>query len=368
MQQAARVSQRTAFFHLGNLVEEGADRGDLQQPQGPAHAGLHHGTVRVSILSRLMARTVPKSGKAIRHDHHYTAHGLPPSTPICKTLAGMVDDMGSRAGRCAGRCHQGAAGAQRSAGAAGDRLRSRRSTCCSTRSRRRAVTTIARRQPMAVDLREIVSTIRIANDLERVGDLAKNVAKRVIAIGEQPSPVNVTSGLSTLSARVGEQLVAGAERLPRARRCRCARGVEGRRRHRRAVHVAVPRAADLHDGGSAQHRLLHAPAVLRQEPGAGRRPRHQHRRDRALRDHRRHAGGRASRRPTSSSAIEPICVPRNPEERRRTDAAAPDDRRGRRAAGRAAALQLRGRRLCGRDRHARRRGRGAPQGSACRTC
>ena len=70
----------------------------------------------------------------------------------------------------------------------------------------RAVTTIARRQPMAVDLREIVSTIRIANDLERVGDLAKNVAKRVIAIGDQPSPVNVASGLGTLSARVGEQL------------------------------------------------------------------------------------------------------------------------------------------------------------------
>ena len=70
----------------------------------------------------------------------------------------------------------------------------------------RAVTTIAKRQPMAIDLREIVSTMRIANDLERVGDLAKNVAKRVIAIGDQASPVNVTSGLSTLSARVNEQL------------------------------------------------------------------------------------------------------------------------------------------------------------------
>ena len=59
---------------------------------------------------------------------------------------------------------------------------------------------------MAIDLREIISTMRIANDLERVGDLAKNVAKRVIAIGDQPSPVNVASGLSTLSARVNEQL------------------------------------------------------------------------------------------------------------------------------------------------------------------
>jgi len=43
----------------------------------------------------------------------------------------------------------------------------------------RAIITIARRQPMAVDLREIVGALRIANDLERVGDLAENIAKRV---------------------------------------------------------------------------------------------------------------------------------------------------------------------------------------------
>jgi phosphate transport system protein len=41
---------------------------------------------------------------------------------------------------------------------------------------------IARRQPVAQDLREIVGAIHIANDLERVGDLAKNTAKRVFAI------------------------------------------------------------------------------------------------------------------------------------------------------------------------------------------
>lgn len=41
---------------------------------------------------------------------------------------------------------------------------------------------IARRQPMGQDLREITAATRIANDLERVGDLAKNVAKRVVAI------------------------------------------------------------------------------------------------------------------------------------------------------------------------------------------
>jgi phosphate transport system protein len=47
----------------------------------------------------------------------------------------------------------------------------------------RGILTIARRQPMAVDLREIVGALRVSNDLERIGDLAKNIAKRVIALG-----------------------------------------------------------------------------------------------------------------------------------------------------------------------------------------
>jgi phosphate transport system protein len=45
-----------------------------------------------------------------------------------------------------------------------------------------AILAIARRQPVAVDLREIIATIRISGDLERVGDLAKNIAKRAIKI------------------------------------------------------------------------------------------------------------------------------------------------------------------------------------------
>ena len=48
----------------------------------------------------------------------------------------------------------------------------------------KAIATIARRQPMAVDLREIVGALRIANDLERVGDLAENIAKRVLLLTE----------------------------------------------------------------------------------------------------------------------------------------------------------------------------------------
>jgi phosphate transport system protein len=38
---------------------------------------------------------------------------------------------------------------------------------------------IALRQPMGIDLRETVSSMRISSELERIGDLSKNIAKRV---------------------------------------------------------------------------------------------------------------------------------------------------------------------------------------------
>lgn len=70
----------------------------------------------------------------------------------------------------------------------------------------KAVLTIARRQPMAVDLREIVASLRVANDLERIGDLAKNIAKRTIALqGEFPSQ-KVIRGVEHMATLVQAQL------------------------------------------------------------------------------------------------------------------------------------------------------------------
>ena len=51
----------------------------------------------------------------------------------------------------------------------------------------KAVLAIAKNQPMAIDLRVLVAAMRVANDLERIGDLAKNIAKRTIAIDEPPA-------------------------------------------------------------------------------------------------------------------------------------------------------------------------------------
>jgi phosphate transport system protein len=70
----------------------------------------------------------------------------------------------------------------------------------------RSVLTIARRQPMAVDLREIVSALRIANDLERIGDLAKNIAKRVMPITADFHPQKLIRGVEHMAALVLTQL------------------------------------------------------------------------------------------------------------------------------------------------------------------
>ncbi|MBA4781600.1 MAG: phosphate signaling complex protein PhoU [Rhizobiales bacterium] len=62
-----------------------------------------------------------------------------------------------------------------------------------------AVLTIAKRQPMAQDLRVIISCIRISNDLERVGDMAKNIARRVIDIEGQLIKSQLVNGIEYLS-------------------------------------------------------------------------------------------------------------------------------------------------------------------------
>lgn len=70
----------------------------------------------------------------------------------------------------------------------------------------KAVLTIARRQPMAVDLREVVGALRLANDLERIGDLAKNIAKRVIALNSEFPPPKLIRGVEHMTDLLLEQL------------------------------------------------------------------------------------------------------------------------------------------------------------------
>jgi phosphate transport system protein len=70
----------------------------------------------------------------------------------------------------------------------------------------KAILTIARRQPMAVDLREIVGALRISNDLERVGDLAKNNSKRVLELTADFHPQKLIRGVEHMSTLALAQL------------------------------------------------------------------------------------------------------------------------------------------------------------------
>jgi phosphate transport system protein len=67
-----------------------------------------------------------------------------------------------------------------------------------------AVSMIARRQPMASDLRAIITAIHVASDLERVGDMAKQLARRSLkleSLNLQPTFYNGVKNMTALVLR-----------------------------------------------------------------------------------------------------------------------------------------------------------------------
>jgi phosphate transport system protein len=80
----------------------------------------------------------------------------------------------------------------------------------------KAILTLARRQPLAVDLRDIVGALRVSNDLERIGDLAKNIAKRVEAVAGELNLPTVMRGVEHMTemalAQIKDVLDAYARR------------------------------------------------------------------------------------------------------------------------------------------------------------
>jgi phosphate transport system protein len=68
-----------------------------------------------------------------------------------------------------------------------------------------ALKLLALRQPMAVDLRETLAAIKTAGELERIGDLAKNVAKRAIVLNREP-PLRLTQSLARMGGQTLSQL------------------------------------------------------------------------------------------------------------------------------------------------------------------
>jgi phosphate transport system protein len=68
-----------------------------------------------------------------------------------------------------------------------------------------ALKLLALRQPMAVDLRETLAAIKLASELERVGDLAKNIAKRALVLNREP-PIRLAQSLARMGRATLSQL------------------------------------------------------------------------------------------------------------------------------------------------------------------
>lgn len=73
---------------------------------------------------------------------------------------------------------------------------------------RRAIRMIALRQPMANDLRRTMAAMKVANNLERCGDLAKNIAKRTLVIVESEPLTPLTRSIERMGKLVLTRLTA----------------------------------------------------------------------------------------------------------------------------------------------------------------
>lgn len=69
-----------------------------------------------------------------------------------------------------------------------------------------AIQIIALRQPMAQDLRQVIGALRIASELERIGDLAKNIASRAVTLADEKQPKPIRKSLKRMGKLVSSQL------------------------------------------------------------------------------------------------------------------------------------------------------------------
>nr|WP_321362151.1 phosphate signaling complex protein PhoU [uncultured Hyphomonas sp.] len=70
---------------------------------------------------------------------------------------------------------------------------------------RQIVSLIARRQPMAHDLRSVFAALKVSGELERIGDLSKNIGKRALNLDAAVFPA-MRSGVARMAGPVSRQL------------------------------------------------------------------------------------------------------------------------------------------------------------------
>lgn len=73
---------------------------------------------------------------------------------------------------------------------------------------------LALRQPMASDLRMVIGGIKLAGTIERIGDLAKNIARRSIRLDDAPTKVSLR-GIKSMGKAVSRQLTTALDAYAR---------------------------------------------------------------------------------------------------------------------------------------------------------
>ncbi|GGC42616.1 phosphate transport system regulatory protein PhoU [Siccirubricoccus deserti] len=71
---------------------------------------------------------------------------------------------------------------------------------------------LALRQPVGQDLRLVVAVLKISHDIERIGDYARNAAKRAIVVSQQP-PLGSLNGFQRMAVLVQENLKGAMDAL-----------------------------------------------------------------------------------------------------------------------------------------------------------
>src|SRR6516225_7478875 len=109
-----------------------------------------------------------------------------------------------------------------------------------------AIVMIVKRQPVAYDLRQVIAPLRVSTDLERIGDLGKNIAKRCrrqrVAAEAIDARLEAYGRACSGSAEGCTRCLYGARPRP------CTQGLVQGRRHRCYVQLSVPRGSHAHDG------------------------------------------------------------------------------------------------------------------------
>lgn len=107
------------------------------------------------------------------------------------------------------------------------------------RIERECLRVLALHQPVASDLRRVTAILRVSGDLERVGDLARHIARRVGKLTRDPAAVPVPASLEALAAESLRQVRHGLDALthgdPDAARAVIAADAAVNRRYRAVV-------------------------------------------------------------------------------------------------------------------------------------